>query len=205
MMGLYDRKHIMIDCETLSTESTAAILSIGAVVFDKDKVYNELGFYVAIKKGSAEANGHVSQETIEWWSTQPFEVREALFNDPNAISFKEALLKFRSYIFAMRDKVGPLYIWSNGSNADIVWLNNAFKRIGKNPPWFYTNEMCFRTLKKLYPGITENKKATAHHALQDAKDQAEVACKILRTIDTLANNPSYIDVEDETIVIELGD
>ena len=64
--------HIMLDFETFSTISTAAILSIGAVRFDlASGTIDDKGFYSSISIDSnVEAGRHISESTLLWWMDQ---------------------------------------------------------------------------------------------------------------------------------------
>jgi exodeoxyribonuclease VIII len=64
-----------------------------------------------------------------------------------------------------------LYVWSHGSNFDIVILENAYKAIGQAAWWKYSNVRDTRTLFDL----AEHKYVSkgGHDALDDAMRQAE--------------------------------
>ena len=70
--------NVMIDLETMSTESNAAICSIGAVKFTLEEGIVDT-FYCTVDAADCKAHGLViSADTIRWWSTQPKEVLESL-------------------------------------------------------------------------------------------------------------------------------
>ena len=72
--------HVMIDLETMSTRSHAAICSIGAVKFKGKEVLDT--FYCTIDAATCKAAGlHFEKSTLEWWSRQSKEARSALLKD----------------------------------------------------------------------------------------------------------------------------
>ena len=67
-MDVYSR-HVVLDLETLSTRSNAAIVSIGAVAIENLEVVDE--FYVNVDPSTCkEAGLHIDPLTVEWWAEQ---------------------------------------------------------------------------------------------------------------------------------------
>lgn len=166
-------KHIMLDLETMGTSGKAAIISIGAVYFSKDGIENE--FSRTIDLQSCVGIGlEISISTIEWWMKQSEEARKALF--VGRVPLREALDSFSEFCYSSSA------VWGNGSDFDNVILTSAYKAIGKEIPWKYYNNRCFRTLKNLYPEIQTPERVGAHNSLEDAKFQATHAIAILNSI-----------------------
>jgi hypothetical protein len=66
--------HVMVDLETLSTKSNAAILAIGAVKFTPEKgVYDN--YYQVVTTPPETEGFHISTETLEWWTKQSAEAQ----------------------------------------------------------------------------------------------------------------------------------
>ena len=103
-------EHIMIDLETLSSRHDALILSIGAVAFNEEEIF-EPGFYAAISIDSqVEKYGrHISDDTVAWWGKQSPEARKVL-TDKKAIELPKALKALSEYL---RDVAEPK-IWGYG-------------------------------------------------------------------------------------------
>lgn len=159
--------NVMIDLETLSTRMDAAILSIGAVRFDSDKIGEK--FYTAVTVDSNTERGrHVSGATLAWWMGQSADAR-AVFTDAQAIHISAALCVLSSFL-------GPeAIVWGNGANFDISILQHAFEQQGMSVPWKYNNVRCLRTIRNLDGAkecvqVPEN--TCAHNALADAEWQA---------------------------------
>lgn len=157
---------VMIDLETMSTNSNAAIASIGAVRFLNGQITSE--FYVTVDLLSCKAIGlHIDPGTIEWWKKQsPEALRELRRNN---ISIHEALQQFREWF-------GPrsMYVWGNGAGFDNVIMENAYRAIGEKRPWNWWHDRCYRTLAALF-GFKkfDAESGTQHNALDDARFQAK--------------------------------
>ena len=95
LVGSMNTVQVMIDLETMSTRSNAAICSIGAVKFTIES--GIIGtFYCTIEAQSCKNYGlHFSKETIEWWMRQNKEALKALTT--NCIPLEDALTKFKEW------------------------------------------------------------------------------------------------------------
>lgn len=162
--------HVMLDLETFSSETNAAIVSIGAVKFDPNGRFGGLiedRFYCVVDATSSEAHGlKLSASTIMWWFGQ-HEARKSLL-ESEPVDLASALDGFAEWFGD--DKP----VWGNGAGFDNVVLRNAFKVIGRECPWSFRNDRCFRTAKNLVTnGLVETPMVgTAHNALDDALWQA---------------------------------
>ena len=157
-------KNIMIDLETADSKCTSAILSIGAVKFNADGIYDE--FYTNVDLQSCiDAGLTVGGATFEWWMRQSFEAKKALFAMP--IDLEEALLSFSEWA-----ESSEYCIWGNGSDFDNVILANAFDTCGLPLPWKFYNNRCYRTVKKILNSEVPASVGIKHNALADAKTQA---------------------------------
>lgn len=174
--------HISLDLETLSTESNAAIVQIGAYCLNTQQ-----DFSILIDPRSSEnAGSHVSVETIEWWDKQPTELRKRVFSGTTPL--QEALWTFRVWALSQTDSVHNLYLWSKGADFDCVVLKNAYE-LFMEYPFDWRNHRCVRTAMHLLGSDrcakiksafdVNNPDFTPHDALWDAKLQAEYVGIIL--------------------------
>ena len=63
------KQNLMIDLETLGTKPNSAILSIGAVYFDKDGLGEE--FYANVDlQDSIDSGFDIDASTVYWWLSQ---------------------------------------------------------------------------------------------------------------------------------------
>lgn len=170
-------KHVMVDLETMSLSPNAAILSIGAVEFGSEGLGEE--FYARIRLDSAmREGGEVSASTIMWWLQQSDAAR-AEFAKP-ACAINHALEDFSTYLSTIGN-VDEICVWGNGAAFDNVVLASAYHRLGWTMPWKYWNDRCFRTVKCLLPQEElPPREGTHHHALDDAKYQAQCAVKLIK-------------------------
>jgi hypothetical protein len=171
-------KSVMIDLETMSTRTNAAIVSIGAVKFDPTHTVGVLGdqedpeyedFYAVVDLASSiDAGLHVDGRTVKWWMTQSGQAREAWAGDGcEALSLERALGAFYAWYGGI-----SLPTYGNGAAFDIVVLRNAFLAVDHLPPWTFRHEMCYRTIRTLAPDLPYLPSAIEHHALSDAEAQA---------------------------------
>lgn len=178
--------HIMVDLETLSSSPTAAIIQIGAVVFN----IKELGpvFKVTIDLQSAMANGEVSASTLRWWMSQSDKARESVMNgDP---SLFDALTSFRRWVLYQAGISSHSYgdeaknefkFWAHAT-FDFPILESASRSSNVALPYHHRQCRDLRTLEEFYGNRIEwPSRAGVHHdALDDAIYQARCAALMLQ-------------------------
>lgn len=158
--------NIMLDLETLSTRPGGFIGAIGAVAFDSSGLGSE--FYTVIR--NPEGNGEVDADTVFWWLNQSEAARAALLDDRHLCpSLRQALKNFAEWVTAL----GVKFVWGNGAAFDNVLMAEAYRRAGLERPWPFWGDMCYRTIKNLHGRSAELGGPAPHHALADAKRQAE--------------------------------
>jgi DNA polymerase III epsilon subunit-like protein len=159
---------VMIDLETLDTRPTSAILSIGAVRFDRNTpgaIGKKLHVHVDIDS-CMNFNRTISSSTVLWWFTQGDEARRRIA-DSDKVMLPDALLQLSEFVNE-RDVV-----WGNGASFDLSILHDAFSACRMSLPWRFWNERCYRTLKALNGHVPKLEQSTvAHDALDDAISQA---------------------------------
>lgn len=176
-------RDVSFDLETLDTRFSAAILSIGMVLFDREtgeigrKEYVEISFDSAIKCGS------VSGSTLAWWMQQSEKARAVFTKTEGRQSIPVALDRIASVI---RSEMVGARVWGNGASFDITILEHAFLMgtHGLAIPWHFVDIRDMRTtiddagidLSKL-PRI-----GTHHNAVDDAESQAVAISVARRTI-----------------------
>jgi hypothetical protein len=173
-------KDLMLDLETLGTSPSAAIVAIGAAVFDRDGVYDS--FYRPVSLNSNTRFGRIiDPDTVCWWLRQSDEARKDIYlaNDDEAVfGLERALQDFTAFFKAQNIQ----YVWGDGADFDNVIITDAYKSVGIQRPWVYRSNRCFRTLKNLFP-IEERgipKPTVAHNAGYDALYQARIASAIFK-------------------------
>lgn len=165
---------VMLDLETLSSKPNAAVVSIGAVAFNKDGVARE-GFYEVLDVEDQELKGrHISASTFKWWTQQSEQARKVFAETPSKTPM--ALARFEAYLYGLTSDVHARRIWGYGSTFDNVVLRSLYESYGMKAPWTYRGDMCYRTLKGLFPKVAIPERTGTHHnALDDARYQAQCA------------------------------
>ena len=164
-------KDLMIDIETLDTLPTAAVISIGAVYFDRKT--GEIGdkFYARIDFEDACRIGTTSEDTMDWWNSQEKSVREEAFSGVELA--KDVAFRFVDFCV---DGVKP---WGNGSVFDITIIENWFRETGVKTPWFFWNVRDVRTAVDLFNINPKNytRDGVHHNALDDCLFQIKYLCE----------------------------
>lgn len=164
----------MVDLETMSTDSDAAIIAIGAVKFSTAAGITDTFYEVVDLKSSVAAGGAVSPDTILFWLRQEDAAR-AEFNKKGA-SLTNALHNFGFWMGKNAE------VWGNGANFDNVILANAYKSIKVKTPWSFWQDRCYRTLASMYPEIPKKQEGVLHVAVDDARSQAQHLIEIFKHI-----------------------
>jgi hypothetical protein len=162
--------HVMVDLETLSTRSNAAILAIGAVKFTTAKgVYDD--YYQVVKTPPGIDGFHISADTLHWWAQQSDEARK-VFTDPNTLNIVAALKAFAEWM-TKTDNMDDICLWGNGAAFDNAILATAYDLCNLAAPWNFWNDRCYRTIKSQNRGVPLTRLGTHHNALADAESQAD--------------------------------
>ncbi|HAN6145685.1 TPA: 3'-5' exoribonuclease [Escherichia coli] len=174
--------HLMIDLETMGTNTNAPIVVIGAVFFDPQT--GEIGpvFYIVISLTDAMNTGAVPDGgTIEWWLKQSSEARAAILTDQ--VKLKDALSRFREFINEYSDEKF-VQVWGNGATFDNAILRTSYERLDIPCPWRYYNDRDVRTIVELGKAIDFDARTAIpfegerHNALDDARYQAKYVSAI---------------------------
>lgn len=180
-------RHVMIDLETMGLRPDAAIVSIGAVCFERSfseglskDVSLVSQFHTAISlKSCTELGLTVDQSTVDWWMKQSAEARSS-WQREDAPELLQALSEFSNWVRA--HSIGrEVCAWGNGADFDLVVLKSAYEKVRADPPWRYYNQWCYRTVKALFPVAELPRRGTHHNALDDALHQVSVLQQIVRT------------------------
>jgi hypothetical protein len=160
-------RDLMLDLETMGVRPTSAIVSIGAVMFDENGLGEE--FYTPVSLQSCVNFGLTTDaDTVKWWETQPELVRNA-WADEHAPLMDVALKAFNDWCV----KNGVQRVWGNGADFDPPIIVNAFRALDAEAPWPWHGHRCYRTVRKMFDDPQTPRTGTLHHALDDAKYQAQ--------------------------------
>ncbi|HFV4323773.1 TPA: 3'-5' exoribonuclease [Escherichia coli] len=174
--------HLMIDLETMGTNTNAPIVVIGAVFFDPQT--GEIGpvFYIVISLTDAMNTGAVPDGgTIKWWLKQSSEARAAILT--GQVKLKDSLSRFREFINEYSDEKF-VQVWGNGATFDNAILRTSYERLDIPCPWRYHNDRDVRTIVELGKAIDFDARTAIpfegerHNALDDARHQAKYVSAI---------------------------
>lgn len=163
----------MLDLETVGTKPGCPVLSIGCVLYNRDRLGAE--FYIEIARESAwrRALGLALKEdpgTVKWWQDKPQDAKRTFdnFMSGGGVPLRLALIQFSAWW-----KInGGVRIWGNGADFDQPILAAAYAHVGMTPPWGPFNGRCYRTIKNQAYGPKLQRRGTHHNALDDAVSQA---------------------------------
>lgn len=167
-------KDIMVDIETLGTDSNSVIISISAVAFDMTTGKIGKTFEVSINiLEQAFHGGMIDNGTMQWWSTQSKEAKGALTRI-QPVNVEQALGAFNKWlVHAVSVDLNNVKLWGNGAGFDNVLIRNLYRRsdIDFVLPYWCDNDV--RTLVTLANiNIKDFKfEGTKHNGIDDCKHQ----------------------------------
>ena len=166
--------HLVVDLETMGRSTTAAIIEIGAVVFDPEgdllslEEMNWSGdkFYSRVSLDSSLAAGLTTDpSTISWWLVQCDEARkEAAAAIEQGINIKSVLGAFATWTRGAK----VIRYWSHGASFDLPILEYAYQRVGYHSPFDFRLMRDTRTLFELADVKYKGPQEGGHTALRDA-------------------------------------
>ena len=169
--------HFMIDLETMGLRPTSAVVSIGVVHFDAERIIDK--FYTPVSLADCRELGMTTDASTEaWWARQSVEARSA-WQVEDAPKVIDALTELNRWIanYALVKKVAP---WGNGADFDIPLIKNMYEAVNAEPPWMYYNQHCYRTLKNMFPVAAMPRAGVYHNAVDDAVYQVQHLQQILK-------------------------
>ncbi len=184
--------HVMLDLETMGNTSNAAIVSIGAVVFNPATGKLGADFEQVINLNSSAYYSDIDASTVTWWLIQSEEARAIFQRDTPKSSLKDSLLELNQWL-ADLGEAKDIQLWGNGSGFDNVILANAFKAVRIRPNFSHWNDRDVRTIVEMgrsilgiNPKETMVREGTHHSALDDAKFQAAYVSAIWNSFSSAA-------------------
>jgi 3' exoribonuclease, RNase T-like len=179
--------HIMLDIETWGTAPYSTIIAIGACAFDpyaqeseRDKIITDR-FEVAIDPVSCKGLLRPEPETLLWWMDAKRDAAWAIWLNMPKVTLREALDGFSDWLSAQPPSDG-VRMWGNGAGFDNVLLRQAYEVTGREAPWSFRHDRCFRTLRNLLTFEEGHYLGTRHTALADAENQAirtnQIVCRL---------------------------
>jgi hypothetical protein len=170
--------HLMVDFETLDVKPSAAVVSLGAVLFTNEKViwskYFQFDLDSQFKLGRS-----LSQGTLEWWFRQSKQAQQPFLNPEKnqydvATFCKRFLVEAGNQLDQAKTNWKGVNIWGNGASFDVPILEDLIRMDNREIPWPFWNIVCFRTFDRMFK-IKDlvKREGTHHNAEDDAIYQAE--------------------------------
>lgn len=201
--------HVVLDLETLGTDSDAAIMTIGACAIDISKPLDlpdapdhyPNTFYARVSNHAKAPDlvGAINVDTVRWWLQQPANASIELCHG-DAIPLGDALDKFTAWFADIINDTQSICVWGNGASFDNVILRSAYIRANRyaptyvrdnTTPWPWWNDRDLRTALMFAPaGFTKAAPVVAHHALHDAVAQARNLHAVLHPLWLAQNTPA---------------
>jgi len=164
----------MVDIETLSSNSDAAVIAIGLCLFDGKDVWGEHEILIDPQF----TPGYRDPDTLDWWSTQDQEVFQKMMS--GMVMPWDACDQMISYFDA---HPGVKQLWANPPSFDITILRHLFKLYDKSFPIHFTGERDFRTMRKFADGMhIDYKEPYEEREAHDAKSDAVCQAKAIQLI-----------------------
>jgi hypothetical protein len=143
--------HVMVDVETLSTRSDAALIQIAALAFDPETGAHLAAFDNPCMPGPGD---HLDLLTVGWWARQTAvaTVLGKLGSETASVEFVLAqMVAWFEGLATIGHEV--VAVWSHGATFDLPILESACRRhLGRSAPWHYRTPRDTRTLYMLAPG-----------------------------------------------------
>jgi hypothetical protein len=190
--------NITLDLETLSTETNAAIIQIGACVIPTDRRKISLGIssefegtirYEDCLKWVESKLLHQSEDTMQWWEKQDKRAQSNVFSGQD--SYLDVLTNFASWINSLSNDKSQIAVWGNGSDFDNRILTYSLDAFGLHGVWSYRGNRDLRTLCAIHPLAeplpwSEVRHGIKHTALADARYEAD-QINLIKTLFSLSS------------------
>ncbi|HGJ5860153.1 MAG TPA: 3'-5' exonuclease [Arsenophonus nasoniae] len=176
-------KHLMLDLETMSTQSNAAIIAIAAVPFEPltGEVCENLFYEIVDLRNQDLFDRHISGDTVLWWLSQSDNARNKI-TQAQTKSLPDVLIKLN--LFVEHECCEQVQVWGNGCCFDNVILRTAFDNCDIKPFWHFRHDRDVRTIVEFgrQAGIDAKNDfpfaGVAHDALDDALHQVNYVSAI---------------------------
>lgn len=128
-----------LDIETLDTEQTAVVLSIGVIHLPSSDPISfddilKSGLFVKLdSRSQIQAGRTTSKDTMNWWASQPKAIRDKnLVPSESDLSAADAISKIKEYIKS-RDDSKNLTCFTRGSFDSVILDHLCKKTLGVEP------------------------------------------------------------------------
>ncbi len=152
-----------LDIETLDTEQTSVVLSIGIIHMPSPEPMSfedilSRGLFVKLDSRSQISAGRTtSKDTMDWWSKQPKEIQQKnLIPSKDDLHAAEAISKIKEYI-KDRDSSKRLTCFTRGSFDSVILDHLCKKTLGVEPLFKFWEYRDVRTAIDIIYAETSNR------------------------------------------------
>lgn len=197
---------VMVDLETLGTRPGDAVISVGAVLFDRKTKSIGPGFRANLDIEQVLAAGfQCTGGTLKFWFEQSDEARQGALAD--GLNMTSVLMGFAEFLTQGEGGVNEtMKVWGNGAAFDNVLWREMYQRLGMQEPWRFWNDRCFRTLKNEHKhgrDLEPDFDGERHNAYADALHQAKWAINLYHNERVFAEVPAETD--EDQLELPLGE
>lgn len=139
---------VMLDSETLSLKSNAAIID---VAFGSTQE-NVTRILIRPESYTNSFDFDVNSETIAFHTNQKTGIMEHA--EAVGVSWRKAAQQIHEALSGLARNY-ELHLWCKGKDADIPWLTNLLNCADLKVPWHYNRTHCLRDLGQLYPEVKQ--------------------------------------------------
>lgn len=176
-------RHLAIDLETLSTDPSGVILTVGLAFFSDESDDLKSSQVTLPVQPQLDLGRTVEARTLGWWLSQDGAARESIagaFNaDGQASTGRARLTEGLRGITHLFGLFNPERVWGNGSDFDNAMLASLFTTVGIELPWKFWQNRDMRTLMEQFPEYERVRPDVSHNAQHDAIAQARTIRRIL--------------------------
>lgn len=162
-------KHLMIDLETLDTKPGSVVLSIGAVIFTRNRIigkcYCVLTIFPQLMKGRT-----ISEDTVNFWKDQSGKAQDL----GQAFHPESNLGELNYFIQENGGDLDKLKVWGKGPHFDMSISESLLRDFDMDVLWKFWNVRDVRTFIDYVPNKKPKDQGVAHNALDDAIYQARI-------------------------------
>lgn len=168
---------LMVDIETLGTNTNCPVISIGAVYFDIPTKTIGDSFEMVLDL-SEQIDSHkrfADASTLKWWLNQSGAAKQVFKDGYKPV--KEVLETFRAWVMthsgSSANTTRKCFPWGNSNSFDLVILESLFKDYNVMCPWIYYNQRDLRTFREFIGGGAKVPKLEGvnHNAKDDCINQ----------------------------------
>lgn len=173
------RLDLMLDIETLGTDSDTTLIQLACVAFDirTGSIVSEFNEFIDIGQTK---DLKVTGSTIKWWLKTDSTLFKSLI-ERGSLSEREVFARFHNWMKGLQETYS-LYAWGNGLLFDLAIIKTKLTQYGFSYPISFKTERDVRTIVDLYcakKGITEKQfkdihksnDLVVHNGLDDCKFQ----------------------------------